>query len=821
MGIAIGVSVALSLYIIEKSINEDVHNRYSPDFFEAPIVLLSPGNMLNEENINKWLSPLSERLRYSGYLNQSVWLKTNDGQSQITAIGMDFLSDIDEKSKKINLEFKEDELSFMNSQTAVAFSSQQLQKWGKDHNSNIQIITKNGIKQLTIEAEIKRGSKFSDAAVFYIGTMQKIMALDNRYDGVFVWSKHNETIDQLKQLLENVLPNGVQIRVLSERSTDYESLLTSFQNSIKYIRWLALLIAILTTSNSMSFSMNFRRKDIAILRCLGYNKFNIAIIVGLEALFLGTIGSLLGIALGIIISYSSIELVGSLVSANFIAVNPVVNIDLGNKYFIVFFAGLFAVILGMAGPIITALSRDPILDIYPSETIKFYKFNLNKLIFIEVLLLGIIWILPVPVLIKGMISILFLYIFLLTIFPNLISGLQKLILFIARNKNLALQVSIRNVNRNSWRVLLSALGLSASTSTAIIVVILVSSFRYSVNDWLKGITADYIITLGSQITGPTLSTLDAGWINKFEKVPGVRGALGFRQNVTKIHNGTGNVIKIYRYEYERYGELYTRPEAKKGNITSCAHKMVSGNYVTISEALAFKENIRLDDPFGIITPSGTVNVRACAISTDYGSENGVIIADKNFYKKYWDDSYVDFVEIFTPSEAKDFQSQMLDRLNLDATPAGLYVTSNADYHKNLGNLLNSTFSLTYASLIVAGAISFMNLVITIWVFAIERRKEYSILRALGATTSSSLRILAWEGFWITLLGTIIGVTIGGFMSMFMLKHEIQGWELLIDIPYFFIAFIILIIPSLGFVLSYYPAKMVINELPIYQTLSKE
>jgi putative ABC transport system permease protein len=824
LGIAIGVSVALSLYIIEKSIDQDVKNRYSPDFFDAPIVLLSPGNLLDEKNIHKWLSPLSEKIRYSGYLNQSVWVKTDDGNTQISAIGIDFLSDIDEKNKKINLRFNEDELSFMNSKTAVAFSTQQLEKWNKQQSSTIEIITKNGIQQLNVEAEIEKGSKFSDAAVFYIATMQKITGLDNRFDGVFIWSTQNEPVEKIRLSLESILPKGIQVRILNERSTDYESLLSSFQNSIKYIRWLALFIAVLTIANSMSFSMNFRRKDIAILRCLGYNKKNIAVIIFLEIIFLGVIGSLLGIGLGIVISYYSMELVGALVSANYITVNPVINLNLGYIYVIVFFAGILAVILGTAMPITSALTRDPLLEIYPSDIrILSKKARLPILVIIELLFLLCIWIFPLPILIKGMASILLFYIILLSIFPYAIYVLQKFVSFIAKNKNLAMQVSIRNVNRNTWRVLLSALGLSASAAASLTVIILVSSFKYSVNDWLKGITADYMVTLGSHLTGPTLSTMDTEWIKKFEKIPGIKGALGFRQNITKIHNGTGNVVKIYRYEYDRYGKLYEKPRAKVGNINDCAKEMVLENKVMISESLVFKENIQINKPFYIETPKGEIKTTACAIVTDYGSENGVIVADKNFYKQYWDDSYVDFVELFITNDYKN-DKNLTTKLNELAMPAGLYVTSNSVYHNNLENLLNSTFSLTYAALLVAVAVSFINLIITIWVFAIERRKEYAIVKALGATGRQCLQILAWEGFWVSLLGTFIGLSIGGVMSWFVLKyaiHAIQGWELLISIPFLTIGLGATLIPLIGFIVSYYPAKVVINELPIYQILSKE
>ena len=63
---------------------------------------------------------------------------------------------------------------------------------------------------------------------------------------------------------------------------------------------IALLVGVLGIMNTMGFNLSERKREIGILKSIGFNKKQILISCTLEAGLLGLIGSLIGVILGVL-----------------------------------------------------------------------------------------------------------------------------------------------------------------------------------------------------------------------------------------------------------------------------------------------------------------------------------------------------------------------------------------------------------------------------------------------------------------------------------------------------------------------------------------
>lgn len=131
--------------------------------------------------------------------------------------------------------------------------------------------------------------------------------------------------------------------------------LSSFTNTLKVATWviagLAAIIGGLGIANSMVMSVAERTKEFGILKAVGWRSNEIVYLVLAECLIISSFGALLGIGLGLLVTYGAIpRLVGS-------AFSPYAS------YWTIGQAFLFALFLGVLGGILPAkraASLDPV-----------------------------------------------------------------------------------------------------------------------------------------------------------------------------------------------------------------------------------------------------------------------------------------------------------------------------------------------------------------------------------------------------------------------------------------------------------------------------
>jgi len=137
-----------------------------------------------------------------------------------------------------------------------------------------------------------------------------------------------------------------------------------------------------------------------------------------------------------------------------------------------------------------------------------------------------------------------------------------------------------------------------------------------------------------------------------------------------------------------------------------------------------------------------------------------------------------------------------------------------DFHKELYSVMQIERWTAYIILSLIVAVACFNILGSLSMSVIEKKRDVGILRAMGITEKSILKIFMYEGLLIGIIGTILGSLTGYLVCFLQLRYKIYPLDpmqykidaLPVEIQisdFFFIAGVALL---LSFIASLYPAQ---------------
>jgi lipoprotein-releasing system permease protein len=151
----------------------------------------------------------------------------------------------------------------------------------------------------------------------------------------------------------------------------------------------------------------------------------------------------------------------------------------------------------------------------------------------------------------------------------------------------------------------------------------------------------------------------------------------------------------------------------------------------------------------------------------------------------------------------------------DAIGENFNVLNHEEQHKDLYKLLKMEKIFTFLSLTLLLVIGSINIFFSLMMLALDKKKDISILKAMGAHDSQIRNIFLAEGVLIAFSGAVLGLTLGivfywlqqkyGLISMGMETSITQGYPIKVKGLDFLITMLVITIITL--LISLHPAKM--------------
>lgn len=181
------------------------------------------------------------------------------------------------------------------------------------------------------------------------------------------------------------------------------------------------------------------------------------------------------------------------------------------------------------------------------------------------------------------------------------------------------------------------------------------------------------------------------------------------------------------------------------------------------------------------------------------------------YKKRIQGVDVRLNSLYSASEAKE---ELSKQLNMNNFSIGTWF----DFHKELYTVMQIERWAAFIILSLIIAVACFNVLGSLSMSVVEKKRDVGVLRAMGISEKSILKIFIYEGLLIGLIGTVLGSIIGYLVCFLQINYKIYPLDPLqykidalpVEIHLTDFIFISGIAMLLSFLASAYPAKKAAN-----------
>jgi putative ABC transport system permease protein len=626
-------------------------------------------------------------------------------------------------------------------------------------------------------------------------------------------------VSQVKEELEGSLPPSVLVDRPEARGNNVEKMTRSFQYNLTALAFIALIVGMFLIYNTITISVIRRRGEIGTLRALGLRRSQVSILFLWEAAAFGIVGSALGVLAGLAFSDGALTAIAGTME-HFYFQHPFGSTSADPQTL------LRAFLIGFAITVLAALP--PVWEsttVQPAEAVRRSSYeskvlgSSGKLALIGLALFFVAFcaaqsppIFGFPFL--GYVSALFTILgtafctplLVRTVFGKL--GSSRYLKKFAGTEGL---LAARALYGASGRTSLAVASLMIGISMMISLAIMISSFRSTVVAWVdQTLKADIWIQSASRARGSRQSRLDQSVLRTIEALPSVAAVDGFVEQ-RMLFRGEPSIVAGGDFEVLRkFGSL----RVTSGETPDQVFSRMGENGCFISEAFAIRKNVKAGDTIELPTDRGVVNLVVGAIYYDYSSDLGHVVIDRDLFQKYFDDHSLTSIAVYLKPSAdlEATRSQIAQAVHGKSLIA---MRSTRELRKEAMRVFDRTFAVTYALHTIAVSVALLSVMNALLALSFESRRDFGILRYLGAQRVQIQKIVLGQSFFLGCLGNVTGLAVGGILSLLLvnvINRQSFGWTVQLSIPWDFIGQSAALVLAAALAAGYIPARQAAKTL---------
>ncbi len=576
---------------------------------------------------------------------------------------------------------------------------------------------------------------------------------------------------QARADIEKALRGRALVRTFAEQSQNTQNVMAGMQTGFSLCGLAALVVGLFLVYNALSVTVTERRHEIGILRSLGATRGQILALFAGEALFLGFIGSLLGIPMGMGLAHLGLSPMQAVLNDVFFTVDARTVYVSWKLFGIALCAGMLTTLLASLLPAFKASREKPadaVRKVLKAASVKSLLLHIATSLFFLVVGTAMIFgrdhLPPRWGTLGGMCVVLIGGLLASPFFSGLVARMIQP--FARRFLSIEWRLAADNIVRSPGRTGLVIGALGAGVSLVVQTAGVICSNRESVRVWIEGaIAADLIVTSGSPVgAGGQTQPMPESLRREFAALEGVEATLPVRirkvpYHATQILMLTVDAGEAYRLE---------KPRLKKVRDIELYRRMdQTPQGVLISENFAALHKVKVGDVLKIPSPTGEVSFTVVGAITDFSWTHGTVFVHRRDYLKYWNDTQADVIDIFMKPGA-DIDSMKLSLLSKWGATHGLFALTCDDLKVHVDAMIEKIYSVAYAQLIVVMLVAGLGVVTALLIAVLQRQHEMGLLRAVGASRGQVILSVLAEACLMGVIGTFIGILVGVPLEWYVL-----------------------------------------------------
>ncbi|MGB5655530.1 MAG: FtsX-like permease family protein [Acidimicrobiia bacterium] len=635
----------------------------------------------------------------------------------------------------------------------------------------IQVQTVDGVAEYDLVGIVGFGDADNIAgatvAVFDLETAQTLFGLEGLYSGITVVGDEGVTPELLRNSIALALPEGVEAIVSADEA---EAQAEALQESLGFLNTallvfaaVAVFVAAFIIQNTFRIIVRQRQRELALIRAVGATGGQVVWMVAIEALIVGIFASVLGIALGFVIS--------ALLTAGMAAVGfdlPSTTASLAPRTIIIgLIVGVGVTLVAAILPAIRAARIPPVAALQDVD-VRLRMSDRRRTIFGSILLvIGVGLILaglfgdvidlgPLNELTAVGIGALVVFLAVSMLSSLIVPSLARFLGWpLPKIDNLTGTLAIANAVRKPRRTATTASALMIGLALVAFFFILGDSIKASVSDSIEeGLRADYVISVDGFAGGFSPSLAEELKIqDEVETTTSLR--IGFWDR-----NGSDEFLTAI--EAETVDETIFL-DVQDGSVAA----LVDGG-VLVHEDVASDEGWVVGDTISMgFASTGLQEVEIVGIFGEQNIVQSNFLVGLEFYEANFSGfgSDTDFVVAVAGAENVDL-AETRAVVEAAAAPYGnVTVRDQAEYRESQEAQIDTLLVLFNALLILAVIIALFGITNTLSLSIYERTREIGLLRAVGMTRPQTRRMIRWESIMVAVIGAILGIVVGLFFGI--------------------------------------------------------
>jgi putative ABC transport system permease protein len=621
-----------------------------------------------------------------------------------------------------------------------------------------------GPQRLRIVGIVRFGTADSIASgngvLFTQAAAQRLMAEPGKFDDISVVADQGVSQEQLRDRLAMALPGADVVTgkaMLAENDRTIKKAVKGLNQGLLAFALIALFVGSFIIYNTFSILVAQRGREMALLRAIGASRRQVLGSVLLEAVVVGLIAALLGVAAGVGVAVGLRALL-----SRFGLEIPAGGIVLGPRTVLV--SLLVGVLVSAASAVLPArkAAKAPPISALRDLAHDSTGQSRRRVVIgaavtaagVTALSLGLL-LDPKRMLLVGL-GAATIFIGVAVLGPVIAAPASRFIgAPLPAIKGMPGTLARENAIRNPKRTSATAAALMIGVSLVAFITIFGSSTKRTLTaDIDKTFTSDFLIDTGS------FAALSPDLAKRLARLPEVQAASGVRSNMAEVDGATSDRVAVDPASYGRIADL---------GITKGRLEDLDSDGIAVLDTVATAKGWSVGEDIGVRfadTGERRLTVAAIFSHTQNPASSyliGMSAYDANFTDRLDGSVLVKRAEGVSPGAAR----AALERVTADYPTARLQ--DRAEYKQARSAEIDRDLGLLYVLLALAVLIALLGIANTLTLSVFERTRELGLLRAIGMARRQVRAMVRWESVIIALFGTCMGLVIGLFFSWAMVK----------------------------------------------------
>ncbi len=686
----------------------------------------------------------------------------------------------------------------------------------------VKLLINDQVHQCTVAGllpAVNSGVSENNAIVADIGLAQLLTGKTGRLDSIAVTDPPYDSPEHWEQVLRQRLPASVSLEQAGSRTDQNRKMLAAFRWNLRILSYIALVVGAFLIYNSVAVSVVRRRPAIGILRALGTTRSSILIGFLLESAVLGAVGGVAGLVLGRFLAVAAVGLIGNTVELLYVSSQPApiqftlatVLVGLG--------LGIGMSVLAALAPAFEAARVSPTEAMARGRNEYVLKLHARRHLIggLALIAIGIFSSLQGPVAGRPLFGYLAAALFIgatALLIPLVVMGGSFLLAqAVRRSLGAPVFLAIRNLRSSLARVSVLVAALATATAMLTSVGIMVGSFRDTVSIWMNNqLRADlYLRPAGSSAADrhPTIAPIVA---DEIERIPGVAAVDRFRVYPISYQGLPASLGAGQTAAAVTNAATFFLPGEDRSRIL---RDLPNKDNVIVSEPFANKHHVKPGDVLQLPLGNAVHSFCVLGIYYDYSTERGFIVMDRRTLLKYLPDPASSNLAVYLKNGVDiDTARRSIDRV---IRSRGIMMFTNAKLRRAALDIFDRTFQITWALEVIAIVVAIIGIAGALLALVIDRKRDYALLRFLGAERGQIRQIIVAEAGLLGLFANCIGIVLGAGLSLvliFVINKQSFGWTIQFHWPVALLLIALTGVYLATLAAGLYPARTAVRMNPI-------